>query len=218
MLRTSGTINKMMNNLIINEWVGINAINSQTIRWWKRKPMWLPPAKSKLFRINPRLRLPPEEAIEIRRLTNTYHTQWKSLIGYFMKVVEENKEQLDEKLIRKTEEEDFQKSMEINDQWNKVQAQNREERRRREEALRKIEILKKVDAKKTRDEGIMNEVETKVKKLKEQAKAFITEENIDQAIEEAMANPINYNYAIDSVGNKYDKSIVEEQIKQSVQQ
>ncbi|KAG8040213.1 hypothetical protein G9C98_000783 [Cotesia typhae] len=192
MLRTSGTINKMMNNLIINEWVGINAINSQTIRWRKRKPMWLPPAKSKLFRILPR--------------------------GYFMKVVEENKEQLDEELNRKTEEKDFKRCMEINDQWNKVQAQNREERLRREDAERKREILKKLDAKKARDEGIMNEVETRVKKLKEEVKNFITEENIDQAIEEAMANPINYNYAIDSLGNKYDKSIVEEQIKQSAQQ
>ncbi|XP_074095794.1 mitochondrial ribosomal protein S26 [Cotesia typhae] len=218
MLRTSGTINKMMNNLIINEWVGINAINSQTIRWRKRKPMWLPPAKSKLFRILPRYRLPPEEAIEIRRLSNNYNTQMKSLRGYFMKVVEENKEQLDEELNRKTEEKDFKRCMEINDQWNKVQAQNREERLRREDAERKREILKKLDAKKARDEGIMNEVETRVKKLKEEVKNFITEENIDQAIEEAMANPINYNYAIDSLGNKYDKSIVEEQIKQSAQQ
>lgn len=79
MLRTSGTINKMMNNLIMTEWVGINAVNTQIVRWWKRKPMWLPPAKSKLFRIRQRVSVPPDEAAENRRLNNNYNTYRNSL-------------------------------------------------------------------------------------------------------------------------------------------
>jgi hypothetical protein len=37
--------------------------------------------------------------------------------------------------------------------------------------------------------------------FQEQASSFITRENIDQAIEEALANPVDYNFSIDLQGN-----------------
>ncbi|XP_057325820.1 probable 28S ribosomal protein S26, mitochondrial [Microplitis mediator] len=219
MLRTSGTINKLMNNLIMTEWVGTNAVNTQIIRWWKRKPMWLPPAKSKLFRIRQRVIIPQDEAAENRRLNNNYNTYRNSLRAYFMKIVEENKEQFDEELLRKAEENDFNECQRINDLWNQDRAQVRAERVRREEAERRIEVLKKVEDKKVRDEKIMEQVEARVKQLKVEAKTFITRETIDQVIEEAIANKVDYNYAIDPYGNKYDeKTILDHQLKQQLQQ
>lgn len=39
--------------------------------------------------------------------------------------------------------------------------------------------------------------------FQERSKTFITAENIDEAIERALANPVDYNFAIDVEGNRY---------------
>lgn len=69
---------QLSGQLAANEFVGITSVYCQTIRW-KRKPMWLGTAKSKIFRVPPRIRLPDEEAIEIKRLCNNYRTYRKSI-------------------------------------------------------------------------------------------------------------------------------------------
>lgn len=50
-----------------------NSIYTQCVRW-KRKPIWLPPAKSKMFRIPERPVIPKEEDLELQRLNNNYRT------------------------------------------------------------------------------------------------------------------------------------------------
>jgi small subunit ribosomal protein S26 len=51
----------------------INRVCIQCVRW-KRKPRWLPVAKSKLFRIPERPKIDKNEDIELRRLHNRYRT------------------------------------------------------------------------------------------------------------------------------------------------
>lgn len=46
---------------------------------WKRKPAWLPIAKSKMFKFPPRPVIPDEEREEIKLLFNHYRTAVKSL-------------------------------------------------------------------------------------------------------------------------------------------
>lgn len=80
MLRSSiAAGSKLTGQVAANEFVGLNSVYSQTIRWRKRKPMRLGTAKSKLFRVPPRIRIPEEESIEILRLSNNYRTYMKSI-------------------------------------------------------------------------------------------------------------------------------------------
>lgn len=44
---------------------------------------------------------------------------------------------------------------------------------------------------------------SKYKIFQERSKTFITAENIDEAIERALANHVDYNFAIDTEGNRY---------------
>jgi len=55
-----------------------NSVYTQCIRW-KRKPIWLPTAKSKLFRVPKRPETPIEEQEEIKRLYNHYRTYMSSI-------------------------------------------------------------------------------------------------------------------------------------------
>lgn len=51
----------------------------QCVRW-KRKPIWLPTAKSKIFRVPERPVIPIEDYCELKRLFNNYRTIMKSLM------------------------------------------------------------------------------------------------------------------------------------------
>lgn len=54
-----------------------NSVYTQCVRW-KRKPIWLPPAKSKMFRIPKRPVIPEEDKLELQRLYNNYRTYMTS--------------------------------------------------------------------------------------------------------------------------------------------
>jgi len=54
-----------------------NSIYTQCVRW-KRKPIWLPTAKSKMFRVPKRPVIPIEEQLELQRLYNNYKTYMTS--------------------------------------------------------------------------------------------------------------------------------------------
>jgi small subunit ribosomal protein S26 len=46
---------------------------------WKRKPRWLPVAKSKMFRIPERPKIPENERIELKRLNDRYNTHMRAV-------------------------------------------------------------------------------------------------------------------------------------------
>nr|ACO09824.1 28S ribosomal protein S26, mitochondrial precursor [Osmerus mordax] len=51
--------------------------------------------------------------------------------------------------------------------------------------------------------------EREILQLQEDAKNFITLENLDQRIEEALDNPQNYNFAIDKDGRVVKRTVLE---------
>ena len=55
-----------------------NSVYAQSIRF--RKPIWLPTAKSKVFRVPKRPEIPKDEAEEIKRLYNRYRTYYRSVV------------------------------------------------------------------------------------------------------------------------------------------
>lgn len=193
-----------LNNLI--SIIKVTAIkpttNLQIVRW--RKPRWIPKAKSKLYRIPERPVIPEEERIELLRLNNNYRNQMKSIRRY---IVQKQDASLaittDPKDIQRIFEEDFARCSRINDEWNSsIEVDRRQyfknaleqDINSAKESLMKREELKRIQ---------LEQAEKLVAEQKEAAKSFITADTIDEAIERALANPVDYNFAIDLDGNKH---------------
>lgn len=68
MLNVSGFLN--LNKLNVYNIIE-KSVSVQSIRY-RRKPRWLPVAKSKIFRVPERIILPIDEKLEIQRLYNNY--------------------------------------------------------------------------------------------------------------------------------------------------
>lgn len=117
-----------------------------------------------------------------------------------------------------TEEEDFERCSVLNDEWNKSVAKSRELRLAKEREARREHIFNKLVEKEEKTIKEIKEIDDKVKRVKEASVNFITPENIDQAIEDALANSVEYNWAIDSSGtiyhDKYVKRMPDENQKQ----
>lgn len=184
------------------ELLSVNFTNLQIVRW-RRKPRWLPTAKSKIFRIPPRPSIPEEEKLELKRLYNHYRTQVNSIRNYLDKEYNlRYMQKLDVEQQQKEFEEDFIKCKEINDKWNEEQRIKREQaleeriKSEVEEAKQRLKVRKEIWKKQEM------EAEELVRSLKESMKTCITPENLDEAIEHAIQNPVDHNYAIDLDGNK----------------
>nr|XP_033331013.1 probable 28S ribosomal protein S26, mitochondrial [Megalopta genalis] len=178
------------------------ATTIQCVRW-KRKPIWLPTAKSKLFRVPERPVISDEENEELQRLNNSYRTMTKSLRSFF---VNKHIEMRNKSRVITSQEhidEDFIFRFNVNKKWNEQVAAAREERLKNLRENRTEEILKKMEMKAERDLQIQLRVDATIRKAKEESATFITKDNIDQAIEKAFENIIDYNSAIDLDGNTY---------------
>ncbi|XP_024224265.1 probable 28S ribosomal protein S26, mitochondrial isoform X2 [Bombus impatiens] len=123
-----------------------NGPHIQCVRW-KRKPIWLPTAKSKLFRIPNRPVIPIEEYNELKRLHNNYKTLMKSIMSFFVEKHKEVQVSLDTSVVQKNMQKDFEICCSINDKWNKEVAMIREERLAREGKARQEEIARRLQAK-----------------------------------------------------------------------
>lgn len=196
-----------------------NSIYTQCVRW-KRKPIWLPSAKSKMFRIPKRPVIPIEEALELQRLSNNYKTYETSFRAYLKKIEQEKKIESDKVVNEQLEEEDFKACSAINDEWNAEVAKKREIRLEEMRAKRRskiLEVLLKVEQKQEMEKARLNEY---VRKTKEESVTFITAENVDAAIEECLTKIVNHNRALDLEGNwhegKYPPDPPLEEIQKSV--
>ncbi|KAK8748588.1 hypothetical protein OTU49_015873 [Cherax quadricarinatus] len=177
----------------------VTLTGSQTVRWIK--PRWVPVAKSKMFRIPERKPLPLEEEVELRCLYNNYYMAMRAIRRH---LCEERLRVSDtSELAIKAEEEqaEHDQLMEHNSQENLRVAALREARIKKEfEAdLARVTASKEKlakDAEKAEEEAlrIINETQ-------EFVKTFIKREDFEKAIETALANPVDYNFAIDQQGN-----------------
>lgn len=177
----------------------------QLVRW-RRKPRWLPVAKSKLFRVPERKVQDPMERSELMRLHANYKTQLRAVRGYLMTESAEREatSTADHLIISPEEmEEDFRQCSEMNDKWNAEISLIRNKRLQLERDAEKELILQRLDALGERREQRKTSAEELVRLEKERSKTLITPENIDQAIEQALAETVDYNFAIDLSGKIY---------------
>ncbi|XP_013108427.1 small ribosomal subunit protein mS26 [Stomoxys calcitrans] len=173
---------------------------------WRRKPRWLPTAKSKMYRVPERKEQTTEEKAELLRLHNNYKTQLRSVRQYLR---EENQRIAETStadhfvLTPEQEEADFQRCLKENENWNQEIALIREARLAKERQTKVDYVQERLRLAEQREEEKMEKIEDLVRKQKELSKTFITRDNLDAAIEQAIANPIDYNFSIDLQGNMY---------------
>jgi small subunit ribosomal protein S26 len=101
------------------------------------------------------------------------------------------------------EEADYQRSLAINEAWNNEIAKVRDARVARWRANHEKIVLDIIDKKQAEEKVMKEKIEKTVLKEIEASKSYITRDNVDQAIEHALANPVSFNFAIDLDGNKY---------------
>jgi small subunit ribosomal protein S26 len=185
--------------------ISSNPVCVQCVRF-RRKPRFLPVAKSKMFRIPEHTKQDPEEKAELLRLHNNYRTQMRAVRGFLIAEVTKSKELSSTgKVLLTAEEEEaeFQKLVAINQEWNGKVALERNARLLREAEDQRLLIAQRLEQKMQRDLDRVESIEERVRLEKERSKTFITEQNIDAAIEHALANPVDYNFAIDLQGQLY---------------
>uniref|UniRef100_A0A1B6DPR9 Small ribosomal subunit protein mS26 n=1 Tax=Clastoptera arizonana TaxID=38151 RepID=A0A1B6DPR9_9HEMI len=184
--------------------IPFNPTNYQFLRWY-RKPRWVPVAPSKMFRVPERKRYPAEETVEVIRLNNIYRTTMKSLRLYF-KTKTQSMTTAPEVIQEQTRklEEHHKICVEENDRWNKEVAELRKARLLKSENEKRIEIANRLKEHETEQLEIKEKFEELVRKEKENSKYFITEKNIDEAIEKALNSTVDFNSVIDTNGNLFE--------------
>ncbi|XP_014477864.1 PREDICTED: probable 28S ribosomal protein S26, mitochondrial [Dinoponera quadriceps] len=193
----------MMRSSSIYESFIPNSVYTQCIRW-KRRPIWLPTGKKRIFRVPKRPVIPIEDEMELQRLYNNYRTFMRSLRLHITNAVAESEVQFDEAKLKQAEEEDFQACSAINDEWNANVAKIREAKHVELRETYKKKAFEKMVKREAMLGNLREQVDEKIRKAKEEAVTFITAENIDAMIEECLANVVDHNRAIDLQGNWYD--------------
>lgn len=186
---------------LTNEAFAPNYANLTAVRW-ARKPIWMGTAKSKIFRVPKRPVIPIEEKLEIQRLYNNYRTTIKSIKKYLAsKYSLDAIQTADPEQEKRIFEEDFARCMAINNEWNAKQTILREKQAEERLAQAIAEAKTHIVLEQEIKESKVQKIEEIVRTEKEKSKDFITEENIDAAIEKALSMVVDYNYAIDLEGN-----------------
>ncbi|KAI4891243.1 hypothetical protein NFI96_034648 [Prochilodus magdalenae] len=187
------------------------AVQVETVRG--RKSRTDPKAKSKAGRIKTP---PPVDPVEMVVLKERY-TEY-SLIMRALRM------QFKEEMLRKRYEEETgslaeERAKQEADEHRSLMAWNDAENLRLRK-IRELRVQKETEAaeqKKTEEailrqqelEDYIKEKEREILQLQEEAKNFITLENLDQRIEEALDNPKNYNFAIDKEGRKVKRTVLQ---------
>lgn len=98
---------------------------------------------------------------------------------------------------------DLYRRFDLNDAWNAECAALRHERLAKEKEKRHEFLLKRAEDRENMDAEKFRLSENLVRHEKEQSETFILPEQIDEAIEEALNHPTDFNYAIDLRQNIY---------------
>lgn len=178
----------------------------QQVRWKKAKgmkPRWMPIAPSKLFKINLGPPKDPEELAVLRRLDSVYKTEMKAIRNFWREEHLKDLELADKhSALSQEEEREHEHLLEENEKENQRVAILRMERNKLEEARRVEELLKREADAKAKLAQLKEQVEEIVRLEKKRSSTYVTLENLDEAIEFAIENPISYSFAIDQQGKE----------------
>ncbi|CAL8297852.1 unnamed protein product [Arctogadus glacialis] len=172
-----------------------------------------PPAKSKEGRIKLPPPVDPVEMVVMKERFTEYNLIMRALRLEFKEEVlrkkyEEETGSLAEERARQDAEEH-----KILMEWNGAEnhrmlkiRQLRVQKETEEADQRKLEVILKRDHER---QAFIQQKEQEILQLQEDAKNFITLENLDQRIEEALDRPRNYNYAVDREGRVVKRTVLD---------
>jgi len=172
------------------------------------KPPLLPPARSKRYTIIHVPWQPAEDAKELLWRRHIYNDALASYRAMYKRMNEEQmKGAMGQEAIQRREDEEFEQVLKENDQENRRIAQQR--KTRIDERIRLVEesTLKEIDTVVNSEQQALRDREAEVLAMVERSKDFITLENMEQKILDALENPKEYNYAIDINGNVYQGDV-----------
>lgn len=171
---------------------------------YARKPIWMPTARSKLFRIPEHTFYSQEEVEQIKTLHTAYKAQVYSL-NQFMKheffIPASQSGGLPPDFVAKEMEKD-KLALTENDQENARVAKIRESALNQRVTELELTILKEKEVREQRLIEDAQFVDDYVNNLEADSESFITPDNIEAMIEKAIANPVSFEYAIDPRGRK----------------
>lgn len=113
---------------------------------------------------------------------------------------------------------EYDEAVKMNDEWNAECAKVRAVRIEKQMKDQEQYVLERLAAKEEREEELRLKVKAAIKLQQEESKHFITEENIDEAIERALTDIVDYDFALDLDGNMIKGKISAETQKQQQQQ
>jgi len=181
-------------------------------RVWQRKPIGLPTAPSKLFRVPKHPDVPLDEQREVKRLLNNYRTQMKSLQQYFYEQSMKQAESGETAQLKLKEDDDEHlRLMEENRIENEKTAALREQRLSAEFETTREKVLQSLIKKEKDDSLYQDKLLSFISE--QEGTPFIRPEDIDKAIEEALSNPVNFSFAIDFKGNIYRDHVTPSELK-----
>ncbi|XP_051499921.1 28S ribosomal protein S26, mitochondrial [Apus apus] len=174
-----------------------------------RKTRHDPPAKSKASRLKVPPPVDPEELLVVLERYRLHRRVLGALRAEF------RAEALQRRRAALASREDSAELQEQHRQlmaWNRAenarQRQRREERLREEEEEQKRQKLQAAENKARMMEAFLKEKEKEVLQLQEEAKTFITPENLEARIQQCLDNPRNYNFAIDRDGRIVKRTVL----------
>jgi len=193
-----------LNSLTKLKVIRSNIVVYTQLRWKKepkRKPRYLPMAQSKVFVIPEKMYVPPDEQQLADDLKEEYYRHLNSLRKQFQDEIKQlpSKEEII-LAMKKEEKEEFKLLLEENKKENERIKKIREETLEKEFQENQIQLLQMEEERLQILQEAKQRVEEIVKAEKEKSKGYITLENIDQAIENAIDNPININFTLNLDG------------------
>jgi len=197
-------------NILLDSRQSLSRVNWEFVRYrlkYKikeplRKPVWQPMAPSKLFRIKQKEELTSEEKAQREHLQHTYSINMKSIKNFlreefYLPTLSAGGRSQEE--VTK-EEEEQQRLFEENDRENEKISNLRTERMnmfRKDKEAELIAQQLQIEQENIRHGKELDEI---VKREIVRSKTYITKENLDIMIEEALAHETSYDFAIDTNG------------------
>lgn len=161
-------------------------------------------AKTKKFRVPERQQHDPIEKENIMKWSANYRTELKAIRKFLRSEYE--KKQSETTVLHKSPEQietEWAESIAKNAAWNAECSKLREMRLQKLAIEQQEYVAQKLSEREERERLRLDKIREIVLKEQKALTTFITPENIEQAIEHALANPVDYNYAIDLEGNMY---------------
>ncbi|KAM9777755.1 small ribosomal subunit protein mS26 [Neosynchiropus ocellatus] len=170
-------------------------------------------AKSKAGRIKLPPPVDPVEMVVLKERYSEYQLIMRALRAEFKREMLRKKYEKETGSLaeerQRQEVAEHRELMAWNEQENHRLLQLRVLRIQKEKEAAEHQILKAALKREQEEQELIEEKEKEILQLQEDVKTFITLDNLDQRIEEALDNPKNYNFAVDKEGRVVKQTVLQ---------